>query len=192
MVVLILGLVLFLGAHSVRVVAPAWRERLVAERGAGVWKALYSAVSLVGLVLVVWGYGLARAEPVVLWSPPLWTQHLALVLMLPVFVLVAAAYLPGRIKLALHHPMLVTVKLWAVAHLLANGTLADLVLFGSLLAWAVAVRVSLKRRPAVPPAHGDAAIPRASNDVLALVLGGIAYVVVVLWLHRWLIRVDPL
>ena len=148
MLVLLLGLVLFLGVHSVRIVAPAWREAMIARRGDNAWKGLYSLVAGLGLVLIVWGYGLARLDPVVLYAPPLWARHIALVLMMPVVVMLAAAYIPGRIKSALKHPMLAAVKLWAVAHLIANGTLADVLLFGSLLAWAVVDRISLKRRPA--------------------------------------------
>lgn len=191
MLVLLLGLVLFLGVHSVRIVAPAWREAMIARRGENAWKGLYSLIAGLGLVLIVWGYGLARADPVILYAPPLWARHIALVLMMPVFVMLAAAYIPGRIKSALKHPMLAAVKLWAVAHLIANGTLADVVLFGSFLAWAVVDRISLKRRPATA---GDvpALPPAPANDLIAVVIGATLYVVFLLFLHEWLFGVSPL
>lgn len=190
MLVLILGLAIFLGIHSVRIVAPGWRERLIAARGDNAWKGIYSIISLVGLVLIVWGYAMARTDPVILYYPPVWMRHIALVLMMPVFVMLAAAYIPGRIKTALKHPMLAAVKLWALAHLLANGTLADVLLFGSFLAWAVADRISAKRRavsagvPGLPPAP--------ANDLIAVVVGATLYVVFLLFLHEWLFGVSPL
>jgi uncharacterized membrane protein len=188
MSVLILGLVLFLGIHSVSIVAPAWRDAQLAQRGEGAWKGLYSLVSAAGLVLLVVGYGMARQSPVVLYTPPAAMRHVAMLLMLPVFPLLLAAYLPGRIKTAAKHPMLLSVKLWALSHLLANGNLADVLLFGGFLAWAVADRISLKRRPArVLPG----ASPRAMNDVIAVVAGLAIYAVTVFGLHAWLIGVAP-
>jgi uncharacterized membrane protein len=189
MTLFILGLVLVLGVHSVSIVAPAWRDAQAMRWGATPWKGLYTLVAVAGLVLLVIGYGIARQSPVVLYSPPLWTRHLALLLMLPVFPLLLAAYLPGRIKAAARHPMLVAVKLWALAHLLANGTLADVLLFGAFLAWAVADRISVKRRAprAVPSAPAGPA-----NDVIAVVGGLAIYAAFVLWLHRVLIGVSPL
>jgi uncharacterized membrane protein len=137
MTALILGLIVFLGAHSVRIFAEDWRGRQVARLGPQGWKGVYSLVSLAGFVLIVWGYGLARAEPLPLWSPPVWTRHLAALLTLPAFVLLAAAYVPGtRIKAAVSHPMVLGVNIWAFSHLIANGTLADALLFGAFLAWA--------------------------------------------------------
>lgn len=191
MLVLLLGLVLFLGVHSVRIVAPGWREAMIARRGENAWKGVYSVVAGLGLVLIVWGYGLARADPVILYSPPIWARHIALVLMMPVFVMLAAAYIPGRIKSALKHPMLAAVKLWAVAHLIANGTIADVVLFGAFLAWAVVDRISLKRRPAA--ANEVPTLPAApANDLIAVVIGATLYVVFLLFLHEWLFGVSPL
>lgn len=188
MIYLVVGLVLFLGVHSVAILAPGWRERMRARLGVGTWKAVYSVVAVLGLILLVYGYGQARQQPLLLYAPPLWTRHLVAVLMLPVFVLLIAAYLPGRIQSAARHPMLVAVKLWAFAHLLANGMLADVLLFGGFLAWAVADRVSLKRRPAqrVP----QAAAPSARNDVIAVVAGLVVYVAFALWLHPALIGVP--
>lgn len=186
---LILGLVLFLGIHSAGMAAPAWRERTIARLGEVPWKGLYSIVSLVGFVLIVWGYGLARQEPVPLWAPPAWLRHVTLLVMLPAFPLLLAAYLPGRIKTATKHPMLAAVKLWAFAHLLANGNLADVILFGSFLAWAVADRVSLKGRTP-PPVHG--APPGKANDAIAVIGGLILYGAFVGILHVWLFGVSPL
>jgi uncharacterized membrane protein len=189
MTLLIVGLVLFLGIHSVSAFAPAWRDQQVAQRGEAAWKGMYSVVSLIGFVLLVYGYGAARQTPVVLYTPPSSLRHLALLLMLPVFPLLFAAYLPGRIKTAAKHPMLLATKLWAVAHLLANGNLGDVLLFGGFLAWAVADRISLKRRVARPAPGGP---PRAANDAIALVGGLVLYAVFLLWAHRWLIGVSPL
>ncbi len=192
MIVLIVGLVVFLGVHSERIVAPGLRARTIAARGEGAWKGAYSLVALLGLVLIVWGYGLARQDPVPVYTPPVWLGHLSLVLMMPVFVLLVAAYVPGHIKATLKHPMLVAVKLWAVAHLLANGTLADILLFGSFLVWAVADRISVKRRA---PAASDYIIgsqPNWANDVIALVVGATLYVAFLVGLHEWLIGVSPL
>src|SRR2546423_6922256 len=147
---LILGLALFLGMHSVSIVAPGWRDAQVARRGEMPWKGIYTVVSIVGFVLLVVGYGAARHSPIVLYEPPSWGRELALLLMLPVFPLFIATYLPGRIKATVKHPTLVAVKLWAVAHLFANGTLADVLLFGGFLAWAVADRISMRHRPQRP------------------------------------------
>lgn len=187
--VLILGLVLFLGVHSVAIVSPGLRQRARGRLGEGAWKGLYSIVSLVGFVLIVYGFGLARQAPIVLYSPPIWLRQVALLLMLPVFPLLIAAYLPGRIKTAMKHPMLVAVKLWAFAHLLANGQVADVLLFGGFLAWAVADRISLKRRP---PQTLRIAAPGRWNDAIAVVLGLAVYALVIGWAHARLFGVSPL
>jgi uncharacterized membrane protein len=190
MPVLIVGLVLFLGVHSVAIVAPALRARTIHRLGEGAWKGLYALVSLVGFVLICYGFGLARQAPVVLYSPPIWLRHVALILMLPVFPLIIAAYLPGRIKTAAKHPMLAAVKLWAFAHLLANGLLADALLFGAFLAWAVVDRISLKRR-STPQLLRTA--PRGPlNDVIAVVLGLAIYALLIGWAHVRLFGVSPL
>jgi uncharacterized membrane protein len=188
MTLLVLGLILFLGMHSVSIVAPAWRDAQAA-RNELVWKAIYALVSLIGFVLLVQGYGLARQAPVVLWVPPAGLRHLVMLLMLPVFPLLLAAYLPGRIKTATKHPMLVATKLWAVAHLLVNGNLADVLLFGGFLVWAVADRISLKRRSprAIPGA------PASPVNDAVVVLGGLAlYGLFVARAHLWLIGVSPI
>jgi uncharacterized membrane protein len=189
MTLLVLGLALFLGIHSVSIFAGSWRDEQVAHRGEGPWKGLYSAVAAVGLVMIVFGYAQARQSPTVLFVPPLWMRHVALLLMAPVFALLIAAYMPGRIQAAAKHPMLLATKLWALSHLLANGNLADLLLFGAFLAWAVADRISLKRRPARPI---PGAAERPLNDVVVLLGGLLLYIAFTLFLHRWLIGVSPL
>ncbi|MEO7242039.1 MAG: NnrU family protein [Variovorax sp.] len=189
MTLLIAGLILFLGIHSVSMVAPGWRDAQLARMGENAWKGLYSIFSLVGVVLLIYGYGQARQSPVVLYAPPASLRHLALLLMLPVFVLLLATYLPGRIQRAARHPTLLAVMLWGVAHLLANGMLADLLLFGGFLLWAVADRIAVARR-AVP--HEVPSAPAsAANDVIAVIGGLTIYVVFLLWAHRWLIGVSP-
>lgn len=185
----VIGLAVFLGVHSIAIVAPTWRERMIARLGEAPWKGLYSIVSVVSFVLLVWGYGLARAEPIVLYAPPLWTRWLTAVLMLPVFPLLLAAYFPGRIKAALKHPMLAGVKFWALAHLLTNGTLADVLLFGGFLVWAVFDRISFKRREqpglrTLPPSR--------INDAIALIGGVALYFIFIHVLHVLLIGVSPL
>lgn len=189
MSVLILGLVIFLGVHSIGIFAPGLRERMVAQMGEVPWKGVYGLISLVGLLLIIWGWGLARIEPVPLWAPPTWMRHVSFLVMLPVFVLLLAAYLPGRIQSALGHPMLAAVKFWALAHLLANGNLADVVLFGSFLVWAVVDRISLKRR--TPPSAPSAPAGKA-NDMIAIVGGLVLYVAFIGGLHEWLFGVSPL
>lgn len=190
MTLFLVGLILFLGVHSVAIVAPAWRDAQLAQRGEKAWKGLYSVVSIAGFALMLYGYGMARQAPVVLYTPPAALRHVALLLMLPVFPLLLATYLPGRIRTSTRHPMLLAVKFWATAHLLANGTLADVLLFGGFLAWAVADRIAAKRRAVPRPVPG--APPSPMNDVIAL-LGGLAlYALFVLWLHRVWIGVSPL
>lgn len=189
MILFLIGLVLFLGIHSVAIVAPAWRDAQAA-RNVGAWKGIYSVVSIAGFALLIYGYGLARQSPVVVWTPPTVMRHIALLLMLPVFPLLLAAYLPGRISAAARHPMLLAVKFWALAHLLANGMLVDMILFGAFLAWAVLDRIAVKKRPA--PRTTPGAPPSAVNDAIALAGGLAIYAVFVLWAHRWLIGVSPL
>jgi uncharacterized membrane protein len=189
MATLILGLILFLGVHTVSIAAPVWREGMLARFGEPAWKGSYTLVAVAGFVLIVVGYGMARQSPIVLYTPPAALRYLSLLVLLPIFVLLLAAYLPGRIKSATQHPLLLATKLWAVGHLLANGTAADLLLFGGFLAWAAADRVSLKRRPAraIPGAP-----PGPLNDVVA-VAGGLAlYALFVLYAHAWLIGTAPL
>jgi uncharacterized membrane protein len=189
---LILGLVIFLGIHSVRVFADSWRTRQRERLGEAAWKGLYSVASIIGFALIVWGYGLARANPVDLWSPPIWTRHLASLLMLPSMVLLAAAYVPGnRIRrLAGGHPMLVATKLWAFAHLAANGRLADLMLFGGFLVWAaLAFRACRARDRAAGVTAKAGTLPA---DLIVLLVGLVAWAAFAFKLHALLIGVAPM
>lgn len=186
---LIVGLLLFFGSHSISIVAPGWRDVMATRLGRRGWQLLYSLVSLAGFVLMVRGYRLAGHEPVIVYSTPAVFDWLALALMLPVFPLLFAAYLPGRIRDAAKHPLLAATKFWALAHLLTNGTLADVLLFGGFLAWAVADRISLRRRGQRPIRMAP---PGPRNDVIALVGGLLAYLLFVLWAHQAAFGVSPL
>ena len=191
MIVLILGLLLFLGAHSVRILANGWRSRTMARLGEGGWKRAYSVVSLLGFALIIWGFGLARQQPVLVWSPPTAMRHLNALFTLVAFILIAAAYVPrNQIKARLHHPMVLGVKLWAFGHLLATGTLADMVLFGAFLLWAVLDFRAARLRDR---AQGTAYPPgTASGTVVAVVAGAVAWAVFAFWLHAAWIGVAPL
>jgi uncharacterized membrane protein len=191
MTALILGLIVFLGIHSARIVADGPRSAFIAQRGANAWKGLYTVLSLAGFALLVWGYGVARQQPVVLWAaPPVWTKHIAALLTLLSFVLVTAAYVPGNgIKSKLHHPMTLGVKVWAFAHLIANNTLADLLLFGGFLVWAIVLFASARRRDRAagtiyPPGN-------AAKTVVVVVAGSVLWAVFAFWAHGWLIGVRP-
>ncbi|SEQ84787.1 Uncharacterized membrane protein [Faunimonas pinastri] len=191
MPLLIIGLILFLGSHSVRIFAPAWRERQIERFGRGPWRVMHSVASLVGLILLVWGYQTARQDPTVVWLPPYGMNHLAILLNFFTFVLFAAYFVPaGRLKPALGHPMVLAVKVWALAHLLANGTLNDIVLFGAFLVWAIADYALLRRR------DRQSGIVRVRgpvrNDILAVVLGAVLWAVILFWLHRAVVGVSPL
>ena len=188
---LILGLVLFLGVHSVRIVADGWRAQMRARLGEGPWKGLYSVVSAVGLGLIVWGYGMARQQPVVLWMPPTGMRHAAALLTLVAFVLLAAAYVPrNAIRARLHHPMVLGVKVWALAHLLANGTAADVLLFGSFLLWAVLSFRAARQRDR---AQGTVYAPGTPGATAATAVVGVAaWAAFAFWGHAWLIGVAPL
>jgi uncharacterized membrane protein len=188
MIILILGIIVMIGIHLVPVF-PDWREGLIGRFGKNGYRALFSVVSTLGLVLIVWGF--ARAPVIQIWSPPDWTRYVAMVLMLPVFILLIAAYLPGQIKAKLRHPMLTAIKFWALAHLIANGDLASIILFGSFLAYAVFDRIALKRRAEA----GRIAVPEAgpaSNDAISVIAGLLLYVAFLVWLHPLLIGTSPL
>lgn len=190
MAMLLLGLVLFLGVHSVRIFADDWRTKMIAARGERAFKGVYALVSLVGFVLLVWGYGLARQDPVVLWNPPRAMNHVAALLMLVSFVLLVATYVPrNAIKAKLHHPMVISVKLWAFAHLLANGTLADVLLFGAFLVWAVLSFRAARQRDRA--GQVQCAAGTMGGTIATVVVGLVAYVVFALWAHAWLIGVRP-
>lgn len=184
MTLLILGLILFLGSHSISIFAPATRDALASRLGEWPYKAAYSVVAIAGFVLLIVGYGKAAPGSTALYTPPAFLTHLSMLLMLIVFPALFATYLPGRISRALGHPMLVAVKAWALAHLLVNGTVADLLLFGGFLVWAVVDRISMKRRVQRPILRAPAS---GINDVLAVVLGLAAYVGFAFWAHpRWI------
>ncbi len=191
MAYLILGLVLFLGVHSVRIVADSWRTRMVASKGEGVYKGLYSLLSVVGFGLIIWGFGQAREAPQMLWMPPVGMRHAASLFTLVAFVLLAAAYVPGNsIKARVHHPMLLGVKTWAFAHLISNGNLAHVVLFGSFLVWGILDFVAARRRDRVAGTQYPQG--KLAGTVSTLVVGIVAWGVFTLWLHGLLIGIRPL
>ncbi|HVS25174.1 MAG TPA: NnrU family protein [Gammaproteobacteria bacterium] len=180
---LIAGLALFLGVHSVSIVSHRWRDAMVARLGAAAWRAAFALAALAGLALIAYGFGRARQTPVILYVSPAWVRDTMVMFMAFVFPIAFAAYFPGLMSGVLKHPLLVAVKLWATLHLLVNGSLADVLLFGSVLAWAVADRISLKRRPQRPI---RTAPPWKWNDAIAIVLGFALYVVLVAGGHQWL------
>lgn len=187
--IFILGLVIFFATHLL----PAdtgLRAGLRNRMGEGPYRIVYSIVAFVGLVLIIWGYAEWRdAGPPILYVPPVWTRHLAMLIMLPVFVLLVAAFAPGRIQRATKHPMILSVKIWALAHLLVNGDAASVLLFGSFLAWGVIARISLKRRQAGNP-HAVPVAGSARNDVIAVVVGLLVYALFVWKVHVLLIGVP--
>jgi uncharacterized membrane protein len=190
MTLLLLGLVLFLGVHSTRIIAEEFRSRQLARLGENGWKGLYSLASIAGFALVVYGFGLARQQPVVLWATPTWLRHVAALLTLVSFVLLTAAYVPGnQIKARLHHPMVLGVKVWAFAHLIANHTAADVLLFGAFLVWAVfsyrAAKARDRRAGTVYPTG------TASRTMATVVIGTVAWAAFAFWAHGVLIGVRP-
>lgn len=193
MLIMILGIIVFLGIHSVRIVVPEWRLAKMEQWGENTWKGLYSVVSLVGFVLLVWGYGMARPDAPILYEPPAWMKHIAELLMLFAFIFLGVYIArPGRMKPALKHPMLIAIKTWALAHLLANGDLASLILFLSFLAWAVADRIAIKRQERAGLAAPYIVPGPASNDIIAIVIGVVLYGLFVWKLHELLIGVPPM
>jgi len=188
MLLLILGLLLFLGTHSLRFGSDARRDALIARLGAGRFKGLYSALSAIGLVLTVLGFGMARETPVVLWAPPAGMRHLTFLLMLISMVLLAAAYVPrNAIRVRLHHPMVLSVKVWALAHLICNGTLAHVVLFGAFLLWSVVLfRASRKRDTVLEVQY---AAGETVPTLITVGLGVLIWLVLLGWLHGILIGV---
>jgi uncharacterized membrane protein len=190
MPLLILGLILFLGVHSLHMLAPRWRDRVAARIGLMPWKGLYSLVSIAGLVLIVIGFGMARADSHLLYTPPAWLRHLNALFTLVAFVLIAAAYVPrNHLKAKIGHPMLAGVKLWALGHLLATGDLRGVVLFGAFLVWAVAdFAVSRQRDRAAGTVYPAGT---ATGDVMAVVIGVAAWAIFAFLLHLRLIGVNP-
>jgi uncharacterized membrane protein len=189
---LLVGLGLFFVAHLVPT-RPDLRARLVARFGAGRYSGLFSVVSLVALAMIVWGYGrmqgLARGNPQV-WDPPAWSKHVTMLLMVPALILLVAAYVPSRIRNATGHPMLIAIMLWALGHLLANGDLASLLLFGSFLAYAVYDRISVGQRHALGPlGEAKGGLP---GDVAAIAGGLVLYALLLFWGHQKLTGVPLL
>jgi uncharacterized membrane protein len=193
MMVLIVGLILFLGIHLLPT-SPELRDGLKARLGAGPYKIIFSLLSLAGFVIIVLGYHKLQLHPgknPVLWEPPVWTRHIAVALMLPAMILLVASLIPSRIRTLVRHPMLVGIKIWALAHLIANGDLGSLLLFGSFLAFAVYDRISVRKRADLGPL-GTAAPASAMNDVLVVVIGVALYAALLFGGHRWLIGVSPI
>lgn len=192
MALLVLGIVIFLGMHLVRVVAPGVRTSFIERNGKNAWMGIYAVISLVGLGLIIYGFGEARAVTGMLYNPPVILKHISLLLMLLAFICLAAGFLPaGRIAVAVKHPQILSIKIWALAHLLANGETSSVLLFGSFLAWAVVMRISMKRRQRA----GELVLPvfRSTRyDVAAVAIGGIAYLLFLWKLHEWLIGVAPI
>ena len=188
MTLLIAGIVVFLGIHLLPTL-PGLRDRLIGQFGQNGYKALFSLLSIAGFVLLVWGF--AKAPIIQVWSPPAWTSWVAMVLMIPAFILVVASYVPGQIKAKLRHPFLAGIKFWALAHLIANGDLASIILFSSFLAYAVYDRIAAKRREERGLVTAPEAGP-ARNDVIAVALGLALYLAFLIWLHPLLIGTAPL
>jgi uncharacterized membrane protein len=191
MPVLILGLVLFLGVHSLRIVADGWRARQIARLGLKRWKALYAVLAIAGFVLICWGFGLARQQPLLLYVPPLWLRHFDALFTLVAFVLLAAARVPRNgIKAWLHHPQVLAVMVWAFGHLLATGMLHDVVLFGAFLLWSMVLFAASRQRDRRAGTVYPAGTLRGT--VLAVVVGVVAWAVFARWLHLWLIGMSPM
>lgn len=192
MTYLVLGLVLFLGIHSVRIVAEDWRQQRLNTLGEAAWKGTYSLISVAGFVLLVWGYSVARQSPHVLWVPPVAMRHVASLLTLVAFVLLAAAYVPrNALQQRLKHPMVLSVKVWALAHLLSNGNLADVVLFGSFLLWAVLSFRAAWLRDAAAVMANELSHSLTSRTIITVAVGTLAWGVFAFWAHGALIGVRP-
>lgn len=191
MALLVVGLAIFIAIHSVRVVAAPWREAQIERFGMPAWRGFFALFSILGIVLIVWGYGLARRYPVPIWLPPFGMAHVTALLTAIAFVMIAAACVPGNhIKCALGQPFMSGVALWAFAHLLANGTLHAIVLFAALLVWAlVKLRADRRRDREAGVVYAPGTLAR---DALAAVIGLVAWAVFAFWLHGVLIGVRPL
>ncbi|WP_311272320.1 MULTISPECIES: NnrU family protein [unclassified Rhizobium] len=192
MLLLVISLIVLLGTHSVRIFAPGFRNKMIAQMGEGPWKGAYSVVSILAVAFVAYAFGQARQVTGILYSPPIWTSHIALTLMLFSMICLAASLLPaGHIATKMKHPLVLAVKIWALAHLLANGETSSVLLFVAILAWGVVVRISLKRR-----ARAGEVVTRpfvsAHYDILAVVLGIVLWAAFIWKLHEWLIGVQPL
>ncbi|MDF1764092.1 MAG: NnrU family protein [Oleibacter sp.] len=195
MVLLVFGLLLFLGMHSSRMLFPTVRNIVIENAGKLAWKGIYSLISIAGLIMIIVGYGQARQAPVWIWYPPLWLNHATALLMLFSFVFLVATYIPrNHIKAAVGHPMLLAVKIWAVAHLLSNPTLADSLLFGGFLLWALLLFKYCKNEDRAAMLNNSAENkPKAKLwlTLLTVITGVAGYVVFALVLHKMLIGVAP-
>ncbi len=191
MALLILGIVLFLGLHLIRVVAPGLRSSLIASLGEGGWKGAYSIASIVALIILIYGFGQAR-DMTPIWTPPFWMSHITILLMLFALICLVVSLLPaGHIAVRTKHPMVLSVKIWALAHLLSNGDGAAILLFAAFLAWGVILRISLKRRERA----GEIILRpfvSAKYDLYAIVIGVIVWALIIWKLHAWIIGVSPL
>ena len=188
--ILVAGLVLFLGIHATRIPTDQRRSGLIARLGKNRYRIIYTVLSIVGLVLIVYGYGQARLDPIFIWNPPAAMRHIAALLMLFSMILLAARYVPANhIKAKLQHPMTLSVKVWALAHLISNGTLADMVLFGSFLIWAVLLFKAARKRPVPMGLTKDE--PRKAGTLMTVVVGVLAWLIFAAWLHVHLIGISP-
>ncbi|NRP86342.1 hypothetical protein GFPCMMHI_02246 [Ensifer adhaerens] len=191
MALLILGIVLFLGVHLIRVVAPGLRTSMIASIGEAGWKIAYSVASILTLILLIYGFGQAR-DMTPIWSPPFWMSHITILLMLFAMICLVASLLPaGHIAVRTKHPMVLSVKIWALAHLLSNGDGAAILLFAAFLAWGVILRISLKRRQRA----GEIMLRpfvSAKYDLYAIIIGVVVWALIIWKLHAWIIGVSPL
>lgn len=187
---LVLGLIIFLGMHSLGMLAPRWRQRMIERMGLMGWKGFYALISIIGLIIIIWGFGLARQQPVFLYAPPMWLRHLNSLLTLIAFILVVAAYVPrNHIRAKLGHPMLLGVKVWAFGHLLATGMLRDVVLFGAFLIWAIADYAISRRRDRRNGVSAPAGT--LGGDAVVVIAGIVVWFVFAMWLHGPLIGRSP-
>jgi uncharacterized membrane protein len=184
---LVAGLIIFFAVHSISIVNEPWRDRMVAKMGEAPWKGIYSVVATIGFFLFIWGYGLARQESAIIYISVPWLMHLSMLLLIPVFPLLLATYFPGSIRAFVRHPMLLATILWAFAHLLVNGRLTDILLFGSFLVWSGLDLFSMRQRVQRPVPSAPAS---RFNDLITLVLGLALYSMFVVWLHSMLIGVP--
>ncbi|CAD6527119.1 hypothetical protein LMG27952_01994 [Paraburkholderia hiiakae] len=191
MAILVLGLVIFIGVHSIRIVAAPWRAAQIERFGPRAWRGAFAVLSILGFVLIVYGYGLSRRYPVPIWLPPFWMAHVTALLTAIAFIMIVAAYVPGNhFKRALGQPFVSGVALWAFAHLLANGTLNDIILFAVFLVWALfELRGENRRDREAGVVYPEG---QASRDVIVVVVGLVAWAVFAFWLHGVLIGVRPL
>lgn len=190
MAILILGLVIFLGVHSIRIFADDWRSAQIGKHGELAWKIGYAVLSIAGFVLLLRGFGQARLDTTALWNPPAALRHLSALLILAAFVLLAATYVPrNSFKARLHHPMVIGVALWALAHLLANRTLANALLFGGFLAWSVASLMAARRRDRIAGTRYPAGA--MGGTLAAVAIGIVAWAAFAFWLHERWIGVRP-